>query len=236
MCLPSTLNILVLLSLFLRRRYLTDAIRKQMIDRMNIVDLRISQLELDHQTQATGPNQTLYCVFTLLDRTPFVSVNEEIALSDARDLLKRAIDNEQFRIETNDSLFLRAIPNSLENIEYFYLFNPNPVVNQTHDNNDTIVVINRTIVEIVQTVYEKVQYSDGSRSGAVVGGMIVGIIGGTFMVLVGMQMIKRKARLSPTGGLTFRNISFRVRSRHQQDEPSILNMDDPLYDREVNET
>ena len=49
-----------------------------MMNIMSIEYLRISQLQLDHHSNEIGHNDTIYCIFTLLDRTPFIDPNSEI--------------------------------------------------------------------------------------------------------------------------------------------------------------
>ncbi|CAF4782864.1 unnamed protein product, partial [Rotaria magnacalcarata] len=63
-----------------------------MMSIMSLKYLRISQLEIDHHPNQPGHNDTLYCIFTLLDRTPFVDPNSEIELLDAKNKLEFGIN------------------------------------------------------------------------------------------------------------------------------------------------
>jgi hypothetical protein len=188
---------------------------------MSIKYLRISQLEIDHQL---GHNDTLYCIFTLLDRTPFVDPNSEIEVLDAKQNLENGINAGEFLFTTDDGLSIEAVFGSLEEVEYFYVFNPNASINQINYFANTTVHVNRTIVETIEKIHEKIQYSDGVQAGAVVGGMVVGILAGISIVFIVIYMMKRKANMSPTGGLNFRNISFRVRNNQMQHELTTVNM------------
>jgi len=188
---------------------------------MSIKYLRISQLEIDHQP---SHNDTLYCIFTLLDRTPFVDPNSEIEVLDAKQNLENGINAGEFLFTTDDGLSIEAVSGSLEEVEYFYLFNPNASINQINYFANITVHVNRTIVETIEKIHEKIQYSDGAQAGAVVGGMVVGILAGISIVFIVIYMIKRKANMSPTGGLNFRNISFRVRNNQMQHELTTVNM------------
>ncbi|CAF3267487.1 unnamed protein product [Rotaria sp. Silwood2] len=186
---------------------------------MSIKYLRISQLELNHHLNQPDHNDTLYCIFTLLDRTPFVDPNSEIELLDAKNKLENSINNGEFYFDTDNDLSIEAIRDSLEDIQYFYTFNPN-------------INVNRTIIETIDEIHEKIKYSDGAQASAVVGGMIVGILFGTITVFVVICMIKRKANKSPSGGLTFRNISFRVGNKRKQEEPDNINIQHSLHNRQ----
>ena len=195
---------------------------------MTIRDIRVAQVELDHQSNEFGHNETLYCIFTLLDRIPFATPSTDIELLDAQQRLEDVINAGQLKIPTNIGLVFEAIPNSLENIQYFYSFHPNVSLNQSNIIINTTIYINRTIVETIEEVYEKIQYSDGAQAGAVVGGTTVGILAGTILVLIAIHLMKRKAIQSSTGGLTFRNISFRINSNSRQEEPAIVTMEYPF--------
>ncbi len=194
-----------------------------MISIMSIKYLRISQLEIDHHPNQLGHNDTLYCIFTLLDRTPFVDPNSEIEALDAKQNLENGINTGEFLFTTDDGLSIGAVSGSLEEVEYFYVFNPNASINQMNYFANTTVHVNRTIIETIEKIHEKIQYSDGAQAGAVVGGMVVGILAGISIVFIVIYMIKRKANMSPTGGLHFRNISFRVRNNQMQ-ELTTVNM------------
>ncbi|CAF2817251.1 unnamed protein product [Rotaria sp. Silwood2] len=200
----------------INRQHLTECIRAQMMRIMSIKYLRISQLELNHHLNQPDHNDTLYCIFTLLDRTPFVDPNSEIELLDAKNKLENSINNGEFYFDTDNDLSIEAIRDSLEDIQYFYTFNPN-------------INVNRTIIETIDEIHEKIKYSDGAQASAVVGGMIVGILFGTITVFVVICMIKRKANKSPSGGLTFRNISFRVGNKRKQEEPDNINIQHSLH-------
>ncbi|CAF1632078.1 unnamed protein product [Rotaria magnacalcarata] len=217
----------------INRRALAEYIRAQMMSIMSLKYLRISQLEIDHHPNQPGHNDTLYCIFTLLDRTPFVDPNSEIELLDAKNKLEFGINNGQMHFHTDDGLTIEAISGSLENIQYFYAFNPNISINQIDYFSNTTVHVNRTIVETIEEVYEKVKYSDGAQTGAVIGGMLVGLVLGAIAVLFVIRMIKRKAEGSPSGGLTFRNISFRVGNKRTQET---IAMQNPLQDIEETTT
>jgi hypothetical protein len=199
-----------------------------MISTMKIKQLRISQLELDHHPKQLGHNDVLYCIFTLLDRTPYVNPNSEIELLDAQTELENDINNGTFQFQIEDGLTIKAVPGSLETLEYFYVFNPNASVNQIDYFANTTIHINRTHTVIINEVHEKVRYSDGSQAGAVVGGMIGGIILGTIIVVLVFQGMKRKANMSPTGGLNFGNISFRVNRNRKQEEQPTVTMEHPI--------
>ncbi|CAF2347750.1 unnamed protein product [Rotaria sp. Silwood2] len=203
----------------INRQHLTECIRAQMMRIMSIKYLRISQLELNHHLNQPDHNDTLYCIFTLLDRTPFVDPNSEIELLDAKNKLENSINNGEFYFDTDNDLSIEAIRDSLEDIQYFYTFNPN-------------INVNRTIIETIDEIHEKIKYSDGAQASAVVGGMIVGILFGTITVFVVICMIKRKANKSPSGGLTFRNISFRVGNKRKQEEPDNINIQHSLHNRQ----
>ncbi|CAF0882628.1 unnamed protein product [Rotaria sordida] len=215
-------------NILINRRRLTEDIRSQMMNITSIKYLRISQLELDHHPNEPGHNDTLYCIFTLLDQTPFVDPNSEIQLLDAKSKLENSINNGEFYFNTDDSLSIEAVRDSLEDVQYFYVFNPNININQIDYFFNTTIHVNRTIVETIEEIHEKIQYSDGAQAGAVVGGMFVGILIGTITVFVVIRMIKRQTNRSPSGGLTFRNISFRVGNKRKQEEPGIIHMEHPL--------
>ena len=204
---------------------MAEYIRERMLTIMSIKYLRISQLEIDHHSNQPGHNDTLYCIFTLLDRTPFVDPNSEIEVLDAKQNLEQGINSGIFRFTTDDGLSIEAVSNSLEEVKYFYVFNPNASINQINYFANTTVHVNRTIVEII----DKIQYSDGAQAGAVVGGMIVGILAGISVVFIVIYMIKRKANMSPTGGLNFRNISFRARNNQTQEEQETIAMEHPIH-------
>lgn len=207
------------------RRYLIESIRSRMINVMSIKDLRISQLELDHQRNELGHNDTFYCIFTLLDRTPFINSNLEISLIDAYKNLENSINQGEFQLDTDNDIIMEAIPGSLETIQYFYVFNPNVSINQIDYFGNTTVYINRTIVERIEEIREKIQYSDQAQISAIIGGIIAGIVGGSFIVFIVSYMVKRKANMSPIGGLTFRNISFRMRNNRKQEEQPTVTME-----------
>lgn len=202
---------------------------------MAVKDSRISQLELDHQSGPLNFNDTLYCIFTLLDRTPFVNPNSELELSDAQQKLTAAIDAGEFQFETDEGLALQAVPKSLENVQLFYPLHGNLTGNQSDYFSNSTNSINRTTVEIIE-IREKIQYSDGAQAGAVIGGMIIGILAGTMIVLAGIQMMKRKANASPTGGLTFRNISFRIGSNRRREDREAIGMDNPAEEHDITDS
>ena len=93
-----------------------------MISLMSIDYLRLSQLELDHHS-----NETLYCIFTLLDRTPFVKTNSDIGLSDAQEQLSNGINTHALQFHTDDGLFFEAVPDSLENIQYLWRYHAHDI-------------------------------------------------------------------------------------------------------------
>jgi hypothetical protein len=82
-------------------------------------------------------------------------------------------------------------------------------------------------VETVDEIHEKIQYSDGAKAGAVVGGMVAGILFGSLIAFGITYMMKRKMNASPTGGLVFRNISFRPGNKRREDNEGIVTMDHP---------
>jgi hypothetical protein len=196
---------------------------------MSIKYLRISQLQLDHHPNQSGHNDTLYCIFTLLDRTPFIDSNSEIGLIDAHKKLENNINKGEFQLDIENSLSIKAIPYSLENVQYFYVFNPNISINQIDYFTNTTVNINRTIVEKIEEIHEKIQYSDEAQVVAVISGLLVGILVGIFIVFLGIYMIKRKVNRSSTGGLTFRNISFHIRNNPKQEEQATITMEHPIH-------
>jgi hypothetical protein len=195
---------------------------------MSIKDLRISQLELDHQPN----NDTFYCIFTLLDRTPFINLNSEIGLIDAYKKLENSINTGEFQFDIDNGLLIEAIPGSLENIQYFYVFNPNVSINQIDYFVNTTVYINRTIVEKIEEIYEKIRYSYKAQVGAIAGGMIVGILAGSFIVFLVIYMIKRKGNMPPTIDLSFRNVSFRIKNNRKQEEQATVTMEHPIHGSE----
>ena len=197
---------------------------------MNVTSLRVSQVELDHTVNPLDRNESLYCIFTLLDRTPFVDPNSEVELLDAQRQLESILDAGRFQVETSDGIVLRGIPKSLENIQYFYSFNGNRTGNGTLQYLNITVHRNQTFNVVIEQIREIIEYSDGAQAGAVVGGMLVGSLCGTLIVLVVFYTLKRKANRSTTGGLTFRNISFRVRSNRKQEDQATITMDSPLAD------
>lgn len=190
---------------------------------MPIKYLRISQLEIDHNPKQLGHNDTIYCVFTLLDRTPFVNPASEIELVDAKNHLQNGINSGQFKFSTDDGFSIEAIPGSLEDFEYFYAFNPNASVNQIDYFFNTTVHVNRTIIEVIEQVHEKTEYADGAQAGAVIGGTFIGALCGLLTVVAVMLMMKRKAETTRTGGIHFRNISFRFGKKQKQDIVTIEN-------------
>ncbi|CAF0759747.1 unnamed protein product [Adineta ricciae] len=216
----------------IHRRHLAQRLREQIRSITAVKLSRISGLELDHHSKQAGHNDTLYCIFTLLDRTPFVDPSSEIELLDAQTKLEQAINAGTFQLTTEEGLSIEAIPNSLEDVQYFYVFNPNASVNPVDYFHNTTVHVNRTITEYVDEVQEKIQYSDGAQASAVLGGMGVGILAGVSIVLLVGFLIRRKANSSATGGLTFRNISFRVRNHHAQEDQEIVTMEHPVSGRE----
>jgi hypothetical protein len=182
-----------------------------MIQIMSIEDFRISQLELDHHANETGHNDTLYCVFTLLDRTPFISTNSEIGIVEAQEKLKDGLNTGAIQFQTDDGFRITAIPDSLETIEYFYVFNPN--TNQIDYSINKTVQINRTIVEELEIIHENIRYSNKAKAFAIFGGMFMGILSGSLVVFIVIYTMKRKANMAAIGGtFAFRNISFRVRN------------------------
>lgn len=206
---------------FIYRRQLIESIRERMSNLMSIEKLRISQLELDHHSNETGHNDTLYCIFTLLDRTPLADINSEIGLIDAQEKLKNGINTGIFQFHTDDGLFIEAVSGSLENIQYFYVFNPN--MNQMDYFANTTVQINRTIVEKIEVIHERIRYSNKAQAVAIFGGMFMGILSGSLVVFVVIYMIKRKANMAAISTLAFRNISFRIRNNNQkQEEPATI--------------
>lgn len=198
------------------------------MDIMSIKYLRISQLELDHHPKELGHNDTLYCIFTLLDRTPFIDPNAEVELLDAKNQLENSINQGEFRFETDDDLSIEAVPGSLEEVQYFYAFNPDVNVNQIDYFFNTTVHFNRTIEETIEEISEQIQYSDGAQAGAIIGGMIVGIICGTVTILIIVFVMKRKLNRSRSGTLTFRNISFRIGFNRKQDDADAVDMEHPI--------
>jgi len=196
---------------------------------MSIKYLRISQLQLDHHPNELGHNDTIYCIFTLLDRTPFIDPDSEIGLLDAYKKLENNINKGGFQLDTDDGLSIETIPNSLENVQYFYVFNPNISINQIDYFTNTTVHINRTIVEKIEEIHEKIRYSDKAQAVAVVSGLLVGISAGTLIVSLVIYMIKRKANMTSTGGLTFANISFRIRNNQKQEEQATITMEHPIH-------
>lgn len=196
---------------------------------MSIKYLRIAQLELDHHAKQQGQgNDTLYCTFTLLDRTPFVDANLETDLLDARQKLERDIDAGSFRFQTDDGLVVEAVPRSLEEAQYFHQFNPNSSVTTIDIVQNITVNRNRTFVVTIDEIYEKIQYSDGAQAGGVIGGTIVGLIVGTICVLLVTRLIQRKTSATPTGVLTLRNISFRPSKHRKEDELATISMEHPI--------
>ena len=212
------------------RRDLAQSVRTELSRVMNVTSLRVSQVELDHTVNPADRNESLYCIFTLLDRTPYVDPNTEVELLDAQRQFEAILDAGQFQVETNDGIALRGIPKSLENIQYFYSFNGNRTGNETIQYLNITIHRNQTINVVIEQVREIIEYSDGAQAGAVVGGMIVGTLCGTLIVLAVFYTLKRKANRSTTGGLTFRNISFRVRSNRKQEDQATITMDSPLAD------
>lgn len=196
---------------------------------MTVKPLRVSQVELDHAEKDFNRNDTLYCIFTLLDRTPFLEGSQEIELLDAQQKFETVLDAGQFQVETNDGLQLQGIPKSLENIQYFYSFNGNRTGDASIQFMNITVYRNRTIDLVIEQIQEKVEYSDGAQAGAVVGGMLVGILFGTIMVFLGVFLLRRQASRSPTGGLTFRNISFRIGANRKQEDQATIIMDNPVH-------
>jgi hypothetical protein len=222
-------------SFFLASRRLNEHIREQLIRVMTVKDSRISQLELDHQSGPLYFNDTLYCIFTLLDRTPFVDPNSELELLAAQQRLQTSIDAGEFQFQTDEGLALQAVSQSLENVQSFYPLNANLTGNQSDYFSNSTNSVNRTLVEIIE-IREKIQYSDGAQAGAVIGGMIVGILAGTIIVLAGVQMMKRKANTSPTGGLTFRNISFRIGANRRREDRETISMDNPAQEHDITDS
>ncbi len=201
-----------------------------MIIMMFIKDLRISQIELDHHQNESGHNDTLYCIFTLLDRTPSTDFNSEIGLIDAYHKLENGIDTGEFQFQTDDGLIIEAVPKSLEKIQYFYVFNPDIHINQIDYFANTTVHINRTLVEKIEEIYEKIRYSNEAQIVAVLGGMMVGILAGSGIVLIVIYMMKRKVYMSSAGSLTFRNVSFRMTNNRKQEEQATATMEHTEHD------
>lgn len=194
---------------------------------MGIRDIRVSQVELDHQSTAFGHNETLYCIFTLLDRIPLPSTQSEVQILDAQQRLEVSINSGSFQVQTQNGLRLKAESYSLQNVAYFYRFNPNATINQTEIFFNTTIFLNRTFTETVQQFYETFVYSDGAQAGAIVGGTFVGAITGSLIVLLVIHLMQKKANKSSTGGISFRNISFRFNSKPKQSEIGMVEMDNP---------
>ena len=151
-----------------------------------------------------GHFDTIYCVFTLLDRTPYVDPNSEVELLDAYNSLEKGINSGDFKFTTDDDLSIEAVSGSLENIKYFYAFNPNASVNQIDFFANTTVHVNRTFVETVEEIHEKIQYSDGAKAGAVVWrDGCQGFYSGSLIAFGITYMMKKKMNACPTGGLSF---------------------------------
>ncbi|CAF1537062.1 unnamed protein product [Rotaria sp. Silwood1] len=213
-------------NVIVNRRHLVENIREQMISLMEIKYLRISQVELDHHTKESGHNDTFYCIFTLLDRTPYIDETSEVGLIDAQMKLERSINEGKFRFVTIEGYYFEAIPYSLENVEHFYPFNPNVSVNEIQLINNMTTIIER------EEIYEQIKYSSRSQALAIVGGMLTGFIFGTLFLISVFHMVKKKSQI--TGGITYNNISFRLnKNRQEKDEPKIT-MEHPMSVR--NET
>ena len=195
-----------------------------MINLMSIKYLRISQLEVDHHPNRPGQMDVLYCIFTLLDRTPYVDPTSEIEVMDAYLKLESGINSGAFRFATDDNLEIEAVPGSLENVKYFYAFNPNASVNQIDYFANTTIHVNRTFEHVIDEFHEKIQYSDGAQAGAVIGGMIAGILFGTLIVFAVIYMIRRQVSNTATGGLGFHNISFRPGNKRARDNDATITM------------
>lgn len=190
---------------------------------MSIESFRISQLELDHYSNEIGHNHTFYCIFTLLDRTPFVDINSEIGLIDAQEKLKNGINTGAFQIHTDNDLLIEAVPGSLENIQYYYVFNPN--MNKIDYLTNTTIQINRTIIEKFEVIHERIRYSNKAKAFAIFSGMFVGILSGCLIVFIVIYTMKKKANMIAIGTFAFRNISFRIRNNNnnqKQDEPATI--------------
>lgn len=204
--------------LFLRhsRRQVTESIHERMSNLMNIDYLRISQLQLDYEFNQVNDNQTIYCIFTLLDRTPFVQINTQIGLKDARSKLENAINTQIFQFYTNDGLLIEAVPDSLKLVQF-----------NLHDQN--ILKINGTIPERIEILHEKIQYSYLVQLIAMISGIIVGILSGLLFVVMVMSRTKRTVNRANANNFAFENISFHVRTTPKDEEQGTISMEHPVH-------
>ena len=74
-------------------------------------------MKLDYQFNQANDNQTIYCLFTLLDRTPFVQVDAQIGLNDARTKLENAINTQIFQFYTDYGLLIETVSDSLKLVQ-----------------------------------------------------------------------------------------------------------------------
>ncbi|CAF2639531.1 unnamed protein product [Rotaria sp. Silwood2] len=191
-----------------------------MISLMEIKYLRISQVEFDHHTKEPGHNDTFYCIFTLLDRTPYVTDTSEVGLVDAQMRLERGINEGKFGFVTNEGYFFEAIPYSLESVEHFNPFNPNVSVNQIQSMSNMTMIIER------EEIYEQITYSSRSQALAIVGGILAGLVFGILLLFSVFHMMKKKSQV--TRGITFGNISFRLNKNRQEIDVPKITMEHPM--------
>ena len=204
--------------LFLRhsRRQVTESIHERMANLMSIDYLRISQLQLDYQFNQANDNQTIYCLFTLLDRTPFVQVDAQIGLKDARTKLENAINTQIFQFYTDCGLLIEAVQDSLKLVQFNF-----------HDQN--ILKINGTIPERIEILHEKIQYSYPVQLTAMISGIFVGILSGLLLVFMVMSTMKRKVNQASANNFAFENISFHVRTAGEEEERATIAMEHPVH-------
>ena len=203
------------ISYFLPRRQLTELIHQRMISLMNIDYLRVSRLELDYQFNEREHNHTIYCIFTLLDRTPFVEIHSQIELNDARAKLDNAINTGVFQFSSQFGLLIDAIPNSLETIEYLDQFNLNG---------------NPSIPERIERIQEKIEYSYQVQMIAVISGIFLGILLAIPIVLIVVSTMKRRVNRPSRNSFAFENISFHVRTNGKEaEQDGTVTMEHPVH-------
>ncbi|CAF1645095.1 unnamed protein product [Didymodactylos carnosus] len=117
-----------------------------------------------------------YCIFTVLDRTPYVDETSELWLVDAHMKLDHGINDGKLQFITDDGYSIEAIPYSLENVDHFYPFDSNVTTSQIKLINNMTTIIER------EEIYEQINYSGRSQALAFVGGTLAGLIFGTLLL------------------------------------------------------
>ncbi|CAF1478775.1 unnamed protein product [Didymodactylos carnosus] len=145
----------------LHRHALILGLHREAARVMNIQPLRISNLEVDYDQQ----DDTVYALFTLLDKTPLLNSPEELNVQEARTKLETAINANNFTFDLfflftdTNKITVKAVPNSMADSKQYISLHSR---------------LNRK---------KTVKYTKGSQTGAVIGGILVGLIVGIILIV-----------------------------------------------------